>query len=174
MHGSRLRIISVAMLAALMGTSASAQSSPQFGPPVPGVCLFARGEALENSALGKDIARKIREARVLVQQQVGNEKGRIEAELAGLRTNDSSRRMELFDEMNTVNRFEANANNRIEEQTAVAFRSIEPTMEAALAAVVTKRKCGLIVERSITYGWNSAMDITPAVIATMDARASGG
>lgn len=158
-------------LCALAPTPIAAQQSPQFGPAVEGICLFARDEALRTSEMGRDIARRIGDARKAVQQQVASEKTRIDNELARLRSNDSERRMELFDEMNTVNRFEANANNRIEQQTEVAFRGIEPAMESALGSVVTRRKCGLIVERSITYGWNSAMDITPAVVAAMNAGA---
>lgn len=168
MCGCRIGVIGAVAFVCATAGNAIAQPTPRFGPPVPGVCLFARAEALENSRIGKDIAQKIREARILLQQQVGDEKGRIEAELKGLRSSDSARRMELFDQMNTVNQFEANANGRIEEQTAVAFRAVEPVMEAALAKTVTEQKCGLIVERSITYGWNSAMDITPIVIAAMD------
>jgi Skp family chaperone for outer membrane proteins len=42
-------------------------------------------------------------------------------------------------------------------------------MVAALSKVVTQRRCSLIVERAITYGWNNGMDVTDAVIAAMNA-----
>lgn len=77
--------------------------------------------------------------------------------------------MALFEQMNTISRFETDAQSRIREQNTIAYRAIEPRMEAALAQTIIRRGCALIVERAITYGWNSEMDITQLVIETMDA-----
>ena len=38
---------------------AAAPAGPRFGPPVAGLCLFARKDALETSEAGKDIARRV-------------------------------------------------------------------------------------------------------------------
>ena len=35
--------------------------------------------------------------------------------------------------------------------------------------MVTKANCSVVLERDNSYGWNNAMDITPAVTREMDA-----
>lgn len=148
---------------------AAAPAGPRFGPPVAGLCLFARKDALETSEAGKDIARRVGGAELALQQQIAAERTRIDGQLAALRAGDSAQRMALFEQMNTISRFETDAQSRIREQNTIAYRAIEPRMEAALAQTIIRRGCALIVERAITYGWNSEMDITQLVIETMDA-----
>ena len=157
-------------LASLEPAPAAAQAGPVFGPPIAGMCLFARKEALETSQAGRAIALRVGSAEQALQLQIAAERTRIEGHLEALRPADSTQRMALFEQMNTISRFEADAQSRIREQTVIAYRAIEPPMEAALTKTITQRGCALIVERAITYGWNSEMDITRQVIESMDAE----
>lgn len=164
-----VHLLALSSTPATAAAGPSAPAVPRFGPPVAGMCLFARKEALETSRSGQAIARRVDGAQVALQQQIAAERTRIDGQLAALRANDSAQRIALFEQMNTISRFETDAQSRIREQTTVAYRAIEPRMEAALAQTITRRGCAIIVEREITYGWNSQMDITRQVIETMDA-----
>jgi len=64
----------------------------------------------------------------------------------------------------------------IEQQQNVRFiaaqergqQQIDRALNEALGRIVTRNVCSLVVERNNTYGWNNAMDITPAVTREMD------
>lgn len=153
----------------LAGVPATAQSGPKFGPPVPGVCLLGRADALEKSARGREIAARITRAESLLAGKVAGDKARVQAELARLGSVNTARRLALLQEMNTIVQYDRDSQARIEALSTSGYAAIEPALVAALSKVVTQRRCSLIVERSITYGWNNAMDITDAVIVAIDA-----
>ena len=171
MRHTRIGLIGAASIAACilaLADSAAAQGGPKFGPPIPGVCLFARAVALEGSRYGREIKNRIGHAEALVSSQVKTDKARIEAELAALGQKDTARRLALLEALNTVTKFETDARARIAAQSAGAFAAIEPKLVSALSTVISRRSCSLIVERSITYGWNNTMDITDEVVAEID------
>ena len=171
MRDTRIGLIGFAAIAtAILASAAPAagQDGPKFGPPIKGICLFARDVALEGSRKGQEIKGRIGHAEQLVAKQVAADKARIQNELLALNQADSARRIQLMEQLNTITRFETDAKARIAAQSAAAFATIEPKLVAALTQVIGRRSCSLIVERSITYGWNNAMDITGEVIAEID------
>lgn len=48
-------------------------------------------------------------------------------------------------------------------------QQIDRALGEALARVITRTHCSVVLERDHSYGWNNAMDITPAVTREMDA-----
>jgi Skp family chaperone for outer membrane proteins len=155
----------IALVGALSGAPAAAQS---FGPPIAGVCLFGRSDALEKSARGKEIAARIARAENALSEKVAGDRARIQAEAAHLDGRDS-RRVAQQQLLAIVDQYEKDVQARIKMQSALGYAVIEPVMVAALSQVITEKRCSLIVERSITYGWNNGMDITDIVISRIDA-----
>ena len=47
-------------------------------------------------------------------------------------------------------------------------QQLDRALNEALARVITRNVCSLVMERNNTYGWNNAMDITAAVTREMD------
>lgn len=162
-------LIALAVGASLLSAAASAQQAPTFGPPIPGMCIFGRSAALEGSNRGREVAARIAAAGKMVSARAQGDRSRIQSELSRPGQQDPSRRAALMQELNAVQQFENDARNSIQARSAEGYAALEPSMVAALSKVVTERRCSLIVERAITYGWNNGMDVTDAVIAAMNA-----
>lgn len=47
-------------------------------------------------------------------------------------------------------------------------QQLDRALGEALAKVITRQACSLVLERDSSYGWNNAMDITAAVTNEMD------
>lgn len=169
MRRSGIALILLAVAAPASATPATAGGAPKFGAPIPGLCLLARAEAMDGSRTGKEIKQRIDHAQGLVTRQVVADKERLERELAAAGPKDAVLRMQIIQKLNAISQFENDARARIADRSSAAQAAIEPRFVAALSAVVSRRSCSLIVERTITYGWNHGMDITGEVISAMDA-----
>jgi Skp family chaperone for outer membrane proteins len=47
-------------------------------------------------------------------------------------------------------------------------QQLDRALGEALAKVITRQSCSLVLERDSSYGWNNAMDVTAAVTKEMD------
>lgn len=174
----RMFTIVAALAGVVAGPGVAARTPPaegiRFGPPIPGLCLLSRADALAGSRAAQAAQARIDRARALVAQQAAGDRARIQAALVGPEGSDPSARAALLQRLDAVRRVEADAEARIAAQSTAAFATIEQDMASALGVVVGRKRCSLIVERSITYGWSNAMDVTPDVIAEMDRAAAAG
>ena len=152
----------------VVSARAPAAGEIRFGPPIEGLCLLARADALAGSRAAQATRARIDTARSAVMKQAGGERARLQAALTGPEGNDPATRASLVQQLDAVRKFEHDAETRIAAQSTAAYAAIEQDMASALGVVVGRKACSLIVERSITYGWSNAMDITPDVIAEMD------
>ena len=67
-----------------------------------------------------------------------------------------------------VQALEQQQNGRFIAAQARGQQQIDRALGEALSRVITRTACSLVLEREHSYGWNNAMDITPAVIGEMD------
>jgi Skp family chaperone for outer membrane proteins len=47
-------------------------------------------------------------------------------------------------------------------------QQVDRALNDALTRVITRSACSVVMERDNAYGWNNAMDITPATAREMD------
>jgi Skp family chaperone for outer membrane proteins len=59
---------------------------------------------------------------------------------------------------------------QIRRTRADAIAEILKPMDAVLTPIATSRHCSVVFERTTTYGFNTAMDLTPAVVQQVDSR----
>jgi Skp family chaperone for outer membrane proteins len=168
----------------IVATSAMAQTQAQvpapngMAPPVPGVCLFARDVALGATKAGVAANARMRQLSEQVRAELAPEQQIIATEDNVLKTSgsqmapaDRQRRAEAlqkraaaFAELQKVRAAQ------IQQTRANAIAEILKPMDAVLTPVATSRRCAVVFERATTYGFNAAMDLTPAVIQQVDAR----
>ena len=162
-----------AAIVALAAAPAVAEDPARFGPPIPGVCLLGRSHVLENADAARAVAGRVRQAETALDSQLSADRARLQGELAGLPASSGdpaivSRRGSLVEQLAALSRFETEARERIRGQTSRADGAVEALLATALARVITRDRCSLVVERSGIYGWNNAMDVTDQVIEAMN------
>jgi Skp family chaperone for outer membrane proteins len=148
------------------------------GPPVPGICLFARDAALGSSKAGVAANARMRELSQQVQAELAPERRTITTEDTVLKTDGArmspayrqqridalQKRAAAFVELERVR------SAQIQQTRRFATVEILKPMNAALTPIATSRHCSVIFERSTSYGFNTAMDLTPAVVQQTDAH----
>lgn len=179
-----LALASVASLAAagLAVGMAAAQPAPPpaYGPPTPGVCLFAQAQALSQSKAGTSADQQLRQFAAGVDAELGAERTAIynddralAAQKATLGPADYQQRTELLRQRYAnLDRERALRDAQLNLTRKLAADQVMKVLEPSLSETITARKCSFVLERSVTYGANDALDITGQVIQQMDARLS--
>jgi len=159
-----------AFLLACAGAPAAAQT---FGPPISGMCLLSRTGAIDASHASKSL-----------QAQLKPMQAKLSAELAQQREAIARRRQQLEARQNTIapieyqrqlatldqqiRNLDRQQNARFITAQTRAQQQIDHALNAALSSVITRHACSVVMERNSAYGWNNAMDITPAVTVEMN------
>jgi Skp family chaperone for outer membrane proteins len=166
----RLLGLSIIGLVTLVGASASAQT---FGPPIAGVCLLSRAGAISASRAGQSLQAQLRQMQ-----------GSLNADLAQRRASLDQQRRVLEAQQGVIAPIEfqrqlASLNQQaqtLDQQQNARFiaaqtrgqQQVDRALNEALSRVITRNACGVVMERDNAYGWNNAMDITPATAREMD------
>ncbi len=159
-----------AALAAAIGAAASAQT---FGPPISGLCLLSRSGAIAASRAGQSMQAQLRQMQGALSGQLAQQRAAIDAQRRRLQSQQGStapieyqRRQAALDQQAQV--LEQQQNARFIAAQARGQQQIDGALNQALASVVTRQACSVVLERDGAYGWNNAMDITGAVTREMD------
>ena len=173
-------VLTLTMIAA--GTPGLAQTPPAaantMGPPVPGVCLFAREVALGTSKAGLAANARMRQLSQQVQAELAPEQLVIANESAVLATNGARMAPADFQQRTVTLQKRAAAfaelqrarSEQIQRTRSLAIAEIVKPIDAVLAPIAVSHHCSVLFERGTTYGFNAAMDLTPVVIQQVDAR----
>lgn len=157
---------------------ASGPPSPAFGPPLPGVCVFNRRAALDQSRAGQSVAQQMAQFAQGIKGEIAAQRAAILSDdkaLAQRRAsmppaefqrgvNDLKARYGALDQTGRVRQDQLDRTGR--DAAGLISREAVP----ALNAVITQRKCSLVVDTGVTFGANSAMDITDPVIQLLNQR----
>lgn len=175
-----LALASVAGLA--MGGAAVAQPAepPTYGPPTPGVCLFAQADALAHSKAGTSADQQLRQFAVGVDAELGAERAAIynddrvlASQKTALSAADYQQRTEqLRQRYANLDRERALRDAQLDLTRKLAADQVMKVLQPSLSDTITARKCSFVLERSVTYASTDALDITQQVIERMDARLS--
>jgi Skp family chaperone for outer membrane proteins len=173
-------VLTLTMIAAGTPGLAQTRDTPPntMGPPVPGVCLFARDVARGSTKAGVAANARMRQFSQQVEAELAPERQVIAGEDAVLRT--SGAQMGPADRQRRVDALQTRATAfadlqrvraaQIQQTRANAIGEILKPMDAVLTPIATSRHCSVVFERTTTYGFNAAMDLTPVVIEQVDAR----
>ena len=170
--------LALSPFAAVAQTPAPAAGAATLGPPLAGVCVFARDAAVGNSKAGQATDARLRVLAQQVQTELTPESQAILAENNAINAPGSSlttlqrqtrvdalqKRAGAFDQLRQTR------TAQLQQTRSQAVDTILQRMNDVLGPIASGRRCSIIIERNSTYGSNPAMDLTPAVVQTLDTR----
>ncbi|WP_223030793.1 OmpH family outer membrane protein [Hephaestia mangrovi] len=165
-----IRLVAAALLACA-GAPATAQT---FGPPIHGICLLSRTGAINGSRAGQSMQAQLKRMQAslngdLAQRRAALDQQRrqLEARQGSIAPIDYKRQIEVLDQQ--AQGLEQAQNARFIAAQQRGQQQLDRALGTALAKVVTRQACSVVLERDNSYGWNNAMDITGDVTQEMDA-----
>jgi Skp family chaperone for outer membrane proteins len=148
------------------------------GPLITGVCLFSQEQLITRSKVGQAATARLRELGQQAQANLTGEKSRLEARAKALEAKRAALSpLQFQQQAEAINQrqasLQAEAQQRGQQLDAtktMAFNQVllaaKPFTDAAYAA----HGCGLLLSREAVLGGNLGNDLTPEVIAAMDAK----
>jgi len=175
------------VVALAIATSASAQTAPAaapaapavtHGPALPGVCIFSSPRAVGTSLIGKAVDARLKTITQQVQAELTGERTALENEAKALDAKRATLAQDAQEQQGAALQVKANAWQR---KAQLRQREVEATEQKALSRVYQEldtpikqvyqaQKCSILFDRESVMLANEAMDITPAVVAALDAR----
>jgi len=178
------------ILAALIGTCSTAWaddvvvppaapvSQPLGGPVIPGVCLLSQEAVVANAKVGKAATVRLKEISDLAQSEISADRSQLDFDVKAVQSQQASLKPEEYQkkQQGVASRLQA-----LEQKAALRNREIEVTRQKALARIAAaaqpviaevykSKNCGLLFNRNTTFGGNFANDLTPGVVAGLDAK----
>jgi Skp family chaperone for outer membrane proteins len=157
-------------LAVLAAAPASAQT---FGPPVAGLCLLSRAGAISASRAGQSLQAQLRQMQTslnadLAQRRASIDQQRrlLEAQQGVIAPIEFQRQLAGLNQQ--AQTLDQQQNARFIAAQTRGQQQVDRVLNDALSRVITRGACGVVMERDNAYGWNNAMDITPATVREMD------
>jgi Skp family chaperone for outer membrane proteins len=164
-----IRLIAASLLA-FAPVPLSAQT---FGPPITGMCLLSRTGAIGASRAGQSTQSQLKQMQgtlsgELARRRAATDQQRrtLEARRNATAPIEYQRQLAALDQQAQV--LEQQQNSRFIAAQTYAQQQLDRALGAALARVITREACSVVLERDKSYGWNNAMDITGAVTGEMD------
>jgi Skp family chaperone for outer membrane proteins len=166
----RLIGVVVTALAALLGAPASAQT---FGPPIAGMCLLSRTAAISASRAGQSMQTQLRQMQASLNGELAQRRASLDLQRRALEGRQSAIAPIEFQRLLTglnqqAQTLEQQQNARFIAAQTHGQQQVDRALNEALSRVITRSACSVVMERDNAYGWNNAMDITPATAREMD------
>src|SRR5690606_6272180 len=175
----------VAALSFAAASSAMAQTAPaaaapaaSLGPAIANVCVLSVEGAIATSTVGKyantqmdSIAKAVNTELTGERTAVENEAKSLDSQKASLdQATLQSRATALQTKANNLNREAALREREVAATQQKALNRTGPEMDPIIRQVAQQKQCGLLLSREAVIVANSAMDITPAVVAGLNAK----
>ncbi|MGK6353995.1 OmpH family outer membrane protein [Sphingomonas sp. DT-207] len=162
--------LSAALLLVCAGVPAWAQT---FGPPIAGMCLLSRTNAISASRAGQSMQVQLKQMQTSLSGELAQRRAAVDQQRRQLESRQSAIAPIEYQRQLAVLGQQAQT---LEQQQNALFiaaqtrgqQQIDRALNEALARVITRTACSLVMERDHAYGWNNAMDVTPAVTREMD------
>ena len=150
------------------------------GPALPGVCIVNNNRVFVQSRVGRAYQARMQQLTQAVRAELSPEETAIQTEGRTLETQRTTLQPAQLQQRATAlqtrfNNFQTRANQRARELEATEAKQIQRIsneLQPVLNTVYGQRGCGLLLDGSSVVAANPAMDITPAVVAALDARIS--
>ena len=181
---SLLSAASVALVTLAAASSALAQAAPpapppiSHGAPIAGVCVVNLDGAIGGSTVGKYVNTRLGQIGTQVQAELKAEQTAIANDAKTLDAQKATLDQATFDKKAADLQLRANAFQR---KAAQREREMQATQEKALGRIgqeldpvirsaYQQAKCALLIQRDVVVIANPAMDITPSVVAGLNAK----
>lgn len=159
--------------ASLLACTTVPLSAQTFGPPITGMCLLSRTGAIGASRAGQSMQTQLKQMQTTLSDDLARRRSALDQQRRTLQTRQNAtapieyqRQLAAIDQQVQV--LEQQQNTRFIAAQTHARQQIDRALGAALARVITRQTCSVVLERDQSYGWNNAMDITGAVTGEMD------
>jgi Skp family chaperone for outer membrane proteins len=165
-----------------VASSASAQTAAaapaNAGPAINGVCVINIEAAIGTSTVGKYVDSRMQQLVAQVKAELAPEQSTIETEGKALEAQRASLDAKTFQQRGSALQGRYNA---LQEKAQLRDREIQATEQKAIARIgqemdpvvhqaYAQKGCGLLLQRSAVVLANPAMDITPQVVAGLNAK----
>jgi Skp family chaperone for outer membrane proteins len=166
----RLIGLSAALLLVCAALPASAQT---FGPPISGLCLLSRTNAISASRAGQSMQVQLKQMQTSLSGELAQRRAAVDQQRRQLESRQSA--IAPIEYQRQLTNLSQQAQTLEQQQNALFIaaqtrgqQQIDRALNEALARVITRTACSIVMERDHAYGWNNAMDITPAVAREMN------
>ncbi|WP_407352043.1 OmpH family outer membrane protein [Luteimonas sp. R10] len=174
----RLSLAPLLLASASVAAQTTAADDALGGPEIPGVCLLSREAVFANAEVGKSATAQINALAEQSQSEINAERTSLETELRSLEgQQDPSRAQQLAEQRQslarrweTLQRLAAQRSREIEATRQKAVGRISAEAQPVVAAVYTRRGCGLLLDRGVVLGGNLGGDLTADVVRGLDAK----
>jgi Skp family chaperone for outer membrane proteins len=168
-------------LALLLAGEAAAQTPTPpglGGAPVPGVCLLSQQAVLAGSKVGQAATARLQALAQQVESQLDTERTALQSDAKALQAQQASlkpadfqaRQQALGGRLQTLQQETAQRQRQIEATRIKALGRISQEAQPVIAAAYKAHACGLLLDRGVVLGGNTAGDLTAAVTQGLDAR----
>lgn len=164
-----------------LAQAAAAPAAPPavtHGPPIPNMCIISVENAVGASAVGRYVETRMQQIVAQTNAELTGEKNAIDADAKSLDARRVTLDQSALEQQASALQVRANALQRkaqlrdrevsATEQKAVA--RIGQEMEPFIRQVYQQKGCSVLLQRTAVVIANPAMDITPQVIAALNAK----
>jgi len=176
---SRTRVlISLLALASASAPSFVAAQQAQYGPPLAGVCVFGRAQAIGGSKAGQAGTARMQQLAGGVDAELNPQRQSLVADGTALQAAQKTLSPAEFAQRSAALRQRAQAFDVLQRTRAAQLRQtrllaeqqISRTMDPIVAQTITTRRCSVVLDRAALYGANPASDITADVVRVLDSQ----
>jgi outer membrane protein len=165
---------------AAAATTAPAGPAINYGPPLPGVCVFSNDGALGLSTVGKAAATRLQQLRAQASAELSGEQSSLQEDIKAFQAKRASLTQDqiqaqgqpLEERAQALNQKATQRQRELEYTAQHARARIEQAVEPLVRAVFEERHCSLLLNGDSVMATNPAMDITAAVVTRLNATMS--
>ncbi|MBI2260121.1 OmpH family outer membrane protein [Brevundimonas sp. LjRoot202] len=163
-------------LAMLAGSAAAAQDQ-NFGPAIPGVCVYHHDRLLAQSTAGQSVQTGMQRLQQEVQTELGPYEQYIQTESQRLQQGRGTIPQAEFAtaEQALATRYQEARNlaqtreGELRYTQAMQLQQISQAADPIILALYTERGCGILISRDTVLRVNPSMDLTEAAIQRVNA-----
>ncbi len=158
--------------------AAPAQAPLPAGPNIPGLCVFAQGNLIANSAVGKFVIQRLQQLQSQTQAELQAEGGALQTDAKTLEGQRASLSSDVVQQRALALQQRDQALQRKIEQRG---RELELTQQTAISRVMTEatpllrqvyvqHSCSVLLDGNSVLTVSGPMDVTPDVVRLIDAK----
>jgi outer membrane protein len=154
------------------------QTPVTHGAPLPGVCVFSSQQAVGTSTVGKYVGTRMQQIVTQVNSELQTERTGIETDAKTLDAQKATLDKNTLQTRATAlqtrfNNWQTKASQREREVQATeqkAFLRVAQEMDPLIKSAYQTNHCSILFERDNVILANPAMDLTPTVVAGLNAK----
>jgi Skp family chaperone for outer membrane proteins len=179
----RLTAVAIVLAAAALAPVARGQSAPtapavQYGPSVPGLCVFSRDGLIAGSTVGKAVVERLNQLGQQVQSELSAQQTSLQNDVKALNAAKASLSTDQFNTRAAAltgreRDFERLVELRRQEMAQTQqkrFNEVLTDAQPVMQQVFQQHNCSVLVDGQSVLAVAPAMDLTPQVIQGLNTR----